>query len=67
MRSLAALVTDEHFANDKPLVLGTGAFGRLFENEQLFDAFVPELPLIGLRRAIDLSEFTGYFPSQNRV
>jgi len=56
MRALTALVTEEQFAKEKPLILGTGAFGRLFENEQLFDAFVPELPLIGLRRAIELSE-----------
>ena len=37
------------------MVLGTGGFGRLFEEEQdLFDAFLPELPLIGLRRAVEL-------------
>src|SRR6266851_283441 len=50
VRSLAALVTEEHFAREKPVILGTGGFGRLFQNEQLFDAFVPELALIGLRR-----------------
>jgi hypothetical protein len=36
-------------------VVGTGGFGRLFEDEQLFDSFVPELPLMGLRRAVELS------------
>ncbi len=55
VRSLAALVTEEHFAREKPVILGTGGFGRLFEDEQLFDAFVPELALIGLRRAVGLS------------
>ncbi|MGA3187312.1 MAG: type III pantothenate kinase [Bryobacteraceae bacterium] len=55
MRSLASLVTKEHFAKDPPLIVGTGGFGRLFEGEALFDEFVPELPLLGLRRAIDLS------------
>ena len=55
VRSLAAFVTAEHFAREKPVMLGTGGFGRLFQGEQLFDAFVPELPLIGLRRAVELS------------
>ena len=55
VRSLAADVTERHFKNDKPLVIGTGGFGRLFEEERLFDAFVPELSLIGLRRAASLA------------
>ena len=56
VRFLAASVTEEHFARERPLVVGTGGFGRLFENEHLFDEFVPELPLLGLRRAIELSQ-----------
>src|SRR5690242_3114409 len=56
VRSLAASVSKEHFASEQPLVIGTGGFGRLFEDEHLFDAFVPELPLLGLRRAIQLSQ-----------
>jgi type III pantothenate kinase len=52
---MAAAVTKEHFANDPPLLIGTGGFGRLFDEEDLFDEFVPELPLIGLRRAVEMS------------
>jgi len=55
VRSLAAAVTEQYFAADKPLVLGTGGFGRLFDEERLFDAFVPELSLAGLRRAASLT------------
>jgi type III pantothenate kinase len=55
VRSLSASVTKEHFAQEPPFLVGTGGFGRLFEDEDLFDIFVPELPLIGLRRAIELS------------
>jgi type III pantothenate kinase len=55
VRSLAASVTREHFAKEQPLIVGTGGFGRLFEEEDLFDNFVPELALIGLRRAVELS------------
>jgi len=56
VRSLAAAVTLEHFAKEHPLVVGTGGFGRLFEQEHLFDEFVPELPLLGLRRAVELAQ-----------
>ncbi|MBI4907379.1 MAG: type III pantothenate kinase [Acidobacteria bacterium] len=55
VRFLAATVTKEHFAGEHPLIVGTGGLGRLFEEEHLFDEFVPELPLLGLRRAIELS------------
>jgi type III pantothenate kinase len=55
IRSFVAAVSGEYFANDKPVTIGTGGFGRLFEEEQLFDAFIPELSLMGLRRAAGLS------------
>lgn len=55
VRSLASSITKAHFASEPPLTVGTGGVGRLFEDEALFDEFVPELPLLGLRRAIDLS------------
>jgi type III pantothenate kinase len=54
VRTLAALVAKEHFAGERPMILGTGGFGRLFEQEELFDEFVPELPLFGLQRAVEL-------------
>jgi type III pantothenate kinase len=56
VRALAAAVTKEHFPSEPPLVVGTGGFGRLFEQERLFDEFVPELPLLGLRRAVELAQ-----------
>ena len=56
VRSLVELISKERFGQENPVVLGTGGFGRLFEDERLFDAFLPELPLIGLRRAVELSQ-----------
>ena len=56
VKTLAASVAQEHFPTEQPLLIGTGGFGRLFEEERLFDAFAPELPLIGLRRAVELSQ-----------
>jgi len=55
VRWLAESVTQEHFAKERPTIVATGGFGRLFEQENLFDEFVPELPLSGLRRAVELS------------
>ncbi len=55
VRSLLASIAEKHFPNAKPVVIGTGGYGRLFEQEELFDAFVPELSLIGLRRAASLA------------
>ncbi len=59
VRSLAAMVAEENFLTDddtaKPVIVATGGYGRLFEAEKLFDAFIPELPLIGLRKAIELA------------
>ncbi len=56
VRFLAASIAKEHFAGERPVTVGTGGIGRLFENENLFDEFVPELPLLGLRRLIELSQ-----------
>ena len=58
VRSLAALIAEENFHSGErgtPVILGTGGYGRLFEGEKLFDAFIPELPLIGLRRAVEIA------------
>lgn len=55
VRSLASAIAGEQFAGRRPVIIGTGGFGRLFEEEQLFDAFIPELPLLGLRRAVERS------------
>jgi type III pantothenate kinase len=56
VRSLVELVTRHYFSEREPLVLGTGGFGRLFEQESVLHAFLPELPLIGLQRAVELSQ-----------
>lgn len=45
----------ENFGGERPLVLGTGGFARMFEGEQLFDELVPELVLTGLREAVRLN------------
>jgi type III pantothenate kinase len=55
IRHLAAELTREAFAGEKPYIVGTGGFARLLLTENLFDEVVPELVLMGLKRAADLN------------
>jgi type III pantothenate kinase len=56
VKSLCSAVGERHFADARPAVIATGGYGRLFEHENIFEAFMPELPLLGLRRAVELSQ-----------
>ena len=48
-------MTQEAFADDPPVVIGTGGFARLFDAQDLFDEVVPDLILEGLREAVRLN------------
>lgn len=56
VRELVARMTDEAFPGEQPFVVGTGGFSHLFDREDLFDAVVPELILVGLREALRLND-----------
>ena len=43
------------FKGEKPFILGTGGFAKLFADYKLFDGIVPELVLLGVKRAIELN------------
>lgn len=43
------------FNNEKPFILGTGGFSRIFEEYNLFDQIVPELVLYGVKVAVELN------------
>lgn len=55
VRELVRRMTAEAFPDEAPLVIGTGGFSHLFDREDLFDAVVPELILVGLREALKLN------------
>lgn len=55
IRELTSRMTAEAFPDEAPLVIGTGGFCHLFDQEELFDAVVPELILVGLREALRLN------------
>ena len=55
IRHLLGELAREAFAGERPRVVGTGGFARLMLAENLFDEIVPELVLLGLKRAEQLN------------
>lgn len=45
----------EMFADETPLIIGTGGFSQLFREQQLFDVILPDLVLQGLSKAYEFS------------
>ncbi|MDB6168958.1 MAG: coaX [Verrucomicrobia bacterium] len=59
IRHVVAKLRQEAFADRPVLVIATGGFARMFEEEKLFDEIVPELVLWGLRHADAMNRETG--------
>ena len=55
VKELTSRITAEVFADDPPVVIGTGGFSHLFDKERLFDEVVPDLILTGLLEALRLN------------
>ncbi len=56
LRHLCAELRGQYFAGRPTVLVGTGGFARLFEDEGVFDAHVPELVLLGLREVLRLNQ-----------
>jgi type III pantothenate kinase len=54
-REIIKRIQDEAFTNQEVLVLATGGFASLFENQKLFDFIVPDLVLHGIQLAAELN------------
>ena len=48
VRELVTRITEQEFAEDPPIVIGTGGFAQLFNREKLFDHVISDLILTGL-------------------
>ena len=48
-------IKQEIFADELPLVIGTGGFSSLFKEAKIFDVIVPDLVLLGLHKAYEYS------------
>ena len=55
VRELTREIREQAFKGAPAMVIGTGGFSRLFEEERLFDAIEPDLILLGLERALTLN------------
>ncbi len=48
VREITARITEQEFSDDPPVVIGTGGFAHLFNQEDLFDHVIADLILTGL-------------------
>lgn len=55
IHELTREIRDQALRGEPTVVIGTGGFSRLFEREQVFDALLPDLVLVGLERALSLN------------
>jgi type III pantothenate kinase len=55
IREMVRRLTEECFGNNRPVVIGTGGFSRLFEGQAVFDVIEPDLVLQGLKVALDMN------------
>jgi len=53
IKEICSRLQKEVFPKDKPVILGTGGLGRLYEDQKVFDAYIPDLVLIGLKILAD--------------
>lgn len=55
IRELTREIRERVFHDDAAVLIGTGGFSRLFEQDHVFDHVVPDLVLIGLEHALSLN------------
>lgn len=56
MQGLIPRIEQECFDGEEAIVMGTGGFARMYENDGVFDALIPDLVLTGLRLALAMNE-----------
>ena len=55
VKELVKKITEEQFSEDKPYIVATGGFSKLYQNDNLFDIIVPELVLEGIHISIEMN------------
>jgi type III pantothenate kinase len=59
IKELVRRISSEEFRGKSPLVLGTGGFSRLFEEVGIFDFILPDLVLLGVKKALEMNAEKG--------
>ena len=55
IKEMCYLYEKNVFHGDKPIIIGTGGFAKVFSEYNLFDYVIPELVLLGVKQAIELN------------
>ena len=53
VKEIMGRITESVFKEDQPVIIATGGYASLFESEKLFDVYLPDLVLEGLRLILD--------------
>ncbi|MEW6006345.1 MAG: type III pantothenate kinase [Stygiobacter sp.] len=56
VKEIKSRIIEEVFKDEAPVVIATGGFSRLFENQKLFDIIIPTLVLNGLFLAYNINK-----------
>jgi type III pantothenate kinase len=55
LREIIKNIKQEIFNNEKAVIIGTGGFSSLFENEKIFNVINPDLVLQGIKLALEMN------------
>ena len=55
IKEISYRITKECFPSSRPIVIGTGGFARLYQDQDLFDHIIPDLVLQGLNQSLKLN------------
>lgn len=55
VKEICSTYMTEVFNGSEALIIGTGGLSRIFEDYSLFDKIIPELTLIGVKKALELN------------
>ena len=57
VKQISEKIAEEVFDGKKPLIVGTGGVGKVFLDAEIFDHYIPDLVLQGLRIVYDKNRF----------
>lgn len=55
IKEITQRITEECFNGERPLLIGTGGFSRLYADHNVFDVIIPDLVLAGLYQALEMN------------
>jgi type III pantothenate kinase len=56
IKGIIADIKKEYFNKGNTIIIGTGGFSKIFENDKVFDYINPDLVLVGINTAVKINE-----------